>query len=137
VLRMVQVLEQHKELELVQEQHKGLEQHRSKPLERRYHCRTSCERASEPRDLLAWQQEHIRCRMQELELVLVHKQRLQGRCKRPYERASGSRDLLAWRQEHIQHRMQGLELVLVHSRKQPHRCNPCFGQKYQPMRWWK
>jgi hypothetical protein len=76
---MVQVLEQHKELvleqhkELVLEQHKELEleQHRSKQLERRYHCRTSCERASEPRDLLAWQQEHIRCRMQEL--VLVHK----------------------------------------------------------------
>jgi hypothetical protein len=79
--------------------------------------------------------------MQELEQVLVHKQRLQGRCKRPYERASGSRDLLAWRQEHIQHRMQELVQVLVqvlvHSRKQPHRCNPCCGQKYQPMRWWK
>jgi hypothetical protein len=75
--------------------------------------------------------------MQELVQVLVHKQRLQGRCKRPYERASGSRDLLAWRQEHIQHRMQELVQVLVHSRKQPHRCNPCCGQKYQPMRWWK
>ena len=76
---MVQVLEPHKELvleqhkELVLEQQLELEQHRSKPLERRYHCRTSCERASEPRDLLAWQQEHIRCRMQELVLVLVHK----------------------------------------------------------------
>jgi hypothetical protein len=134
---MVQVLEPHKELVLEQHKELELEQHRSKPLERRYHCRTSCERASEPRDLLAWQQEHIRCRMQELVLVLVHKQRLQGRCTRPYERASGSRDLLAWRQEHIRCRMQGLELVLVHSRKQPHRCNPCFGQKYQPMRWWK
>jgi len=134
---MVQVLEPHKELVLEQHKELELEQHRSKPLERRYHCRTSCERASEPRDLLAWQQEHIRCRMQELVLVLVHKQRLQRRCKRPYERASGSRDLLAWRQEHIQHRMQGLELVLVHSRKRPHRCNLCCGQKYQPMRWWK
>jgi len=83
VLELHKVLERHKVLV----QHKVRELHRSKQLELHHRCKPSCERASEPTNLLASQQVHIRCHKQVLARVLVHKP--QGHCKKPCESAGG------------------------------------------------